>query len=616
LGYIININQNSTTELNLKKMLAREYLYRNNIKIYSNSNQILLPPTTLSNISLEPDFPGFTTQTPKMEDIPRRVTNLESYAQLERLGFRIQSFRASDDKRMRKFQKVHYQLVRHYSNARSTADEFPRDTYVQLDIARNQLRLIGPNVWPAGVGNWIDINVKRPIIKKTYTDVYAIMRNADKINRQYEQNLFKTKSQEFIVVKDIPIGISDSQELICYQKTDVEPRIGVWGGTGFAKTWTIHGFVERAYWYWDVRPMIFNDSQTETLSWSEPNKENPPGVVPLLSVLNEEPRPMPTVYVTPTAEGMEEPVAMEDKGIGYKISLPFDEIVLNTYRYFDLKGSEKYFDKIRLQLLSAARQSPQDVLNLFNSVVPQNLKASRDMFAAIITQLYKQNIVDVWSKVPSSWKIYLNNKYLGSYSPMLACAITGIIPVLETEHLQTKGYFPQYFQYFANDIYEKQNKDPLLVKNQLSLWCVVDEIMDISAKGRRTAAAEILSTIQRKGRYRRIGSIIASQFYDKIQDEVKYNCWTVLCFNCKEAEQICNHYGLDSNLKKRIKRLKKFEFMAYTTMGEFVVYDMDGSRRKDKGPFFCTSLAPLSRHSKPMKGIDEQPKSKRKRRAG
>lgn len=590
-------------------MLAREYLFRNRIKLIANGTRILPPPTSLSNISLEPDLPGFWTYDIEKDDISRNIVEVKSYPQLERLGFRIQSMQAKD--RMRKFQKVHYELVRQYANARPTADQFPRDTYVQLDLARKQIRLIGPNIYPSGVGAWIDLQVRRETHAVEYEDVYSVMQNADKINRRYEQEVFKTKSQEFVVLNEIPVMVTDAQELVCYQKTDVEPRIGAWGGTGFGKTWWLHGFVERSYWYWDIRPMICNDSQTETLSWRKPNNEDPPSIMPLLNTFNEEPRPLPIVYLTPSAEGMETPV-LEDEGLGYKISLPFKEIVLNTNRYFDLKGSDKYFDTLRHSLLSV-NPTPDELVNWFNNTTPQPPKPSRQMFTAIIQQLYKQKIIDIWAKVPSEWKIYLDDQFVGKYNPMLASALVGLIPVLETEYLQTKGYFQQYFQYFANDIYEKQNKDPLLKKNELRLWFVIDEIMDISTKGKRTLASEILSSIQRKGRFRRIGSIVASQFYEKIQDEIKYNCWTVICFNCKEAEQVVNHYGLDNNLKERIKRLKKFELMAYTTMGEFIVYDMEGNRRKDKGPFFGHALAPLSRHSRPIKEVKKSKKKEASR---
>jgi hypothetical protein len=589
------------------KHLTREFLQHNELYIYANNKRIL----TTTEVAEMPEIPlpSFLVGD-KPDLLPPKIRDITSVPVLRRLNLGVISKPVPVHLRTRKDMKKMYVLRRmDYEEQNKYLEQMPKDTRVRHDTANNRVQLVGPNVGLTGCTDWMDITweVKEKEDTKKYADIYEIIANSKKIMRKYKKDTLMSETKERYYIKDLPIMITDSNEILCIPSPETttldEPRIGVWGKTGFGKTVLIHGILDRAIAYWGVRVAAFNDSQSETGEWcnADPNNGMDYKLVYNLKKLDETAVGMNIVYLTPNTHDTHN-ILHEADGIGYKISLPFDEIITNSHMYFDLQGSSKYFSAIKDQVINC--QTPEEIAQLFAEAKPTPPKQSVEMVYSIMNDLHQKKIIDRWSGVPSRWKVYYQNNYIGSYNPVIACLVAGIVPVIETSDLLNKGYFPQYFSYFARDLFNKQLNDPFFVNNSIKTWVYVDELADISRQGKYTLASDILEQLQAKGRKRGIGTIVANQNYSQVQQKIRTNVRYTFCFSTPEADKVCYDLGLDREVVERIKDLNRLEFMAYTN-DIFSKYDFDGNKSFIKGPVFGTLLPPLSTHTPPRKSNEK-----------
>ena len=478
---------------------------------------------------------------------------------------------------------------------------FPSDHVIKFDTANNELLMVGPNAGSRGVGIWVKMKIPRQAPHTAITNILDVYKNQQQIMDGYKNSLYGTRGRKWISTKtEIPFMISESYELVCIRKLGDEPRIGFWGQSGYGKTTMKHVIEDRAFHnpHWNVKLALMNDSQKEFGSYCLPNDP----MVEVLKRFNEKPMPLPIVPLTPNVDGVDE-VMFEEYGIGFKMALPFDEVITNSHKYFeDLQGTGKYFTPLADKLLGC--QTPEEVLEVFmNKGAPEIYQpplGSIKKMRALLNQLYEREIIDRWCGVPSKWRVKHNGKVM-EFNPVTACLMAGLVPVIETADILAKKEFPQLFQYYAMDIYNKQ-VTPHFVDNNITIWLDIEEILDITGKGKKqTMASEAVKLIQTKGRQRRIGTLIATQNYSHVPERIRTNCNYIMCFNTtREAKDICNDYGFKSPIKDRIKKLDKFECMAYSQDG-FRVYGIDGNIDIKNGPIFGKALPPLSLHEKPNK---------------
>jgi hypothetical protein len=586
-----------------------EFLLKNSTQITAGGNEILLPPHPIFEYTQQPDKPFFYVQSGKEERLERKIKDSTSASELRMIGFGVVS-------RPSKIQNKRYQSKSYFLKRLDEGDSYlqamPRDTKWRHDLANQQIQLVGPNVGNYGYSNWVQLHWKNEADRTPiYSTVRDIIDNKEQIMRKYHRDKWGTLTKEKVIIEDLPVMITESNEILCIPvqtpSQQDEPRIGIWGMTGFGKTMLLHGLVDRAIHHWDVKCAVCNDSQSETGEWCRPdiNMGKDYGLPYMLNKLNEQPAGLPSVYLTPNTYTTTD-IMHEADGIGYKISLPYGEIVLNAHYYLDLQGSAKYFEAIKDQLITA--KTPEEVGDIFAASLPTPPKPSVVMVRAHMNDLYQKRIIDRWCGVPSGWSVYRRGRLVGKFNPLIACLVAGVTPILETSDLLNKNYFAPYFSYFARDLFEKQLKDPYFNEHQLRTWVVVDELTDIAKGGKVTMASDQLELLQSKGRKRRIGTIVATQNYSQVPEKIRTNVRYTFCFNTAESDKICYDIGLGATGPEanRIKKnsdqggLGRYEFMAYTK-DQFVLYDFDGNRSYTQGPVFGTLLPPLSTHSAPMR---------------
>ena len=572
-------------------------------RLYANGERILKPiHTPFKNIVQ--DKVGFWV-TNNDELLERKIRIIKSMSELNDMGWGIVSLPA--EKKSWRRQIVQYDLAKLNHSGEGFIKLFPQGHHIKYDVANKQLQLNGPNAGPNKCGQWKKMEQKfEERAKKQYRSVLEIISNKEKIIDRYKKNIWGDTRQEYVHIKEIPFVISEANEVVCIPQLKDEPRFGVWGSAGNGKSTLIQGIIDRAYHnpYWNVHPAILNDVKPETWEWCTPNRDHSVE----LAKLNETPKPLPLVYLHPITDDKVEPIHNRE-GVGFKISFPFEEIIKNPEDYFpDLKGTAKYFDARKKDFLECDNPTPDKIVEVFankgtkDNPTPSMYRPPKNSIIKVrglMNQLYSRNILDTWTGIASKWRI-LKNDLDRFYDPITACMVAGLVPVFVTDNLIQKGYFPAYFRYFAMNLFNQQYEDPYFRENEIKTWFVIDEILAISKRGKHTPASEALEKIQTEGRQRRIGTMVATQNYTKVQDRIRTNCNFIVCFSTPEAKQIVSDYGMDRNNVKRINRLHKFECMAYAKDEYFIVYDMDGNRREDRGPIYGEALFPLSTHSAPV----------------
>lgn len=580
-----------------KHSVARQVLDSRNVEMFAGQEQILkyrnAPRYDLSNlttaIEVVPDLEA--TKTPKIN----RITN---YEKLRSLGFSIISKKARG--KYFKQQHVKYLLARSFSGLKhiNHMPSHPEQHHAEFDTANMRLRLVGRNAGPRGRGKWVYIEKKIKRKKKDVPsfDVEDYMEKPMNIIENVEK-LFLALPEEPILIEipELPTIVTDAGELVCIPQTKDEPTLAAVGQKRSGKSFLLHSIVDRAYWKkdWDKKIVCLNDSLRETGTWSLPNKGQ--DFIPHLNALNETPRPLPIIHIHPM---LNEPLEiLHEKEIGFVMSLPFKQVMQNFPKYFDLEKSQVYFEKIIPYLLES--NNLKSMLEIIDEYIkhPQ----TKDKIYAHLTSLFNKKIMDINTDTPSSWRLKTPG-FSAEYNPITACLVAGVIPVLDSGKILTKKYYPQYFRYIAEDIFQRQSQDPYFRMKNLQVWVVMEEILDVAESGKPTVATEITKKMVTQGGPKRIGFLCATQNFSKIEYRARTNMKYVFTFvNPGEANLICSQYNIASYWRDEIKSLGTHECVAITTE-EFVVYTPDGKKYKSKGPFKGKAVPTLSLHKAPMEG--------------
>jgi hypothetical protein len=251
--------------------------------------------------------------------------------------------------------------------------------------------------------------------------------------------------------------------------------------------------------------------------------------------------------------------------------------------------------------LLARCESPDEAIGVVEeSDLHTNVKAK---IIAAMTKFFNSKILDFNTGVPSMWTVQTPS-FEGTYNPVTASLLAGIVPSLYTEQLMPKDFYPQYFKYIVEDLFVRQSTDPYFAGNQLQIWLFIDEVLDVASRENKTVATQILKELVTQGGPKRIGTFMATQNFLKIEERVRSNIKYLFAFvNPSEAASIASQYSLSREWAEEIKTLRKFECVAITTE-EFVVYDAQGRKRRSKGPFKGKAVPPLSMHRAPRDAIE------------
>ena len=599
---------------------SKYLLKEKNIEIYQGGNRILAPDNIYASV------PGFFIKDKPLEplvnfselrDIPKSVRNINSYDEVKsKFRLVLNSYEARQ--RWYKLQRVVYKLEKIEKMGPNTLTNIPREHKVEWDIVNKRVRLTGLSAGPHRVGNWIYYSQKSD---KTYaknpgssTDLVSIWKD-----------FYGEESEEIelpkIRINEIPIMLSEGGELICIERKADQPVIGYVGSRGCGKSMSMHRMEDQAYWRWGNYVCHLNDKLQETKEWCLPinYSQTHKGVYEnefekTLRKIGEEPRPLPMVYVYPNTDRLKS-VVYEEEGVSIKISLPFREIIRNYGRFFKGKkewempgATGKWFRLLEDELSKSEsiKEVEELIYKTLNPETKKGVEGVAEKMFSIIDSVFREEILDINTKIGSKLTVVKSGIEKENYYPIPALMKARLVPSFITSNLVTKDYFPQYFKFIIDDIFNLQISDSYFSRNKAVIWVAVDELEGITQKG--SGANESLSRLATEGRNNRIGLLYATQLYNKIPEQIRTNTTVLLTYRYNNSEivnTIANDFDLGDSWKEEIKNLdKEKRECIIMTSDKLISYNLrDGGREKIDEVRKGIPLPPLSLHKKPLEGL-------------
>ncbi|CAK0756806.1 type II restriction enzyme [Azospirillaceae bacterium] len=402
-------------------------------------------------------------------------------------------------------------------------------------------------------------------------------------------------------IKDIPIMITNENELLCIPKTDEVKHWGVTGQTGTLKTMLLNAGLSWDYWHIGTCCINFNDYQMDSFEWSFPTDS----YIYLLNKFHIKPRPSPIVYVFPSTKTLQMD-KRDERFPNIKMTIPLEEAIKNVKDYWKLEKAEKYLVNIMEDLIECT--SIGEIKNVIDENFPdKNQSGLRFKLLNIFQTFFTHNMLNV--SVPEA-PAYLEygDKYGNTYHnyaiPTLIRA--GLIPSIQTSDLRNQPYFSAYMRFILENIYDNQYHDEYFKDKKISLF--VDEIDKLWMGDNGHLIKESLGLIGTNGRKARIGLRWATQHYDKVPDQIRGNTKYLFISrknDAKEVNEINKDFDIPKSMKEDILRLVTdagrgiFEMVAVTTE-KFAIYDLVTGERS------YTSMAkrgflipPMARHRVP-----------------
>jgi hypothetical protein len=477
---------------------------------------------------------------------------------------------------------------------------------IEYDETNERIRLIGRNTGPLSVGPWIYIS---PRTKKENSIGHM---SVEKKKRMLLSKYMAIEEVPDIVhIPEIPVMISSRGEIVCLEEAKDEPVIGIVGVRGSGKTVLAHSILDHAWWKKpNLRLTILNDSLVQTMPWTMPCSIVENSNIPQSNIftkgiakIGEHPLPMPCVFLHPNTDTLKETVLPREE-ISFKTTIPFEHLIQN-YDYFlrgkkewDLGKSAPYFRNIKEDLVKCKTlEEIEEVLNV--AVEEEKLnKQSKDKIFSVLIDIFNQRILDVNTDIPANWKVQKKGDEAVELNPVLACMEAGVVPIVMTQNLLPKEYFPQYMRYFIDSIFEYQVNE-VKFRGE-STWMFIDELPDISSTENRTVAAYSLRRCVTEGRNPKLGTIFALQNWTKVDPLIRNNTTHLFTYinKSKEAAAITKDFDLPSHLQRDILSLQKFRMIGMTHE-KFVVYSPDGERYLTDEPIKGMAIMPLSQHQAP-----------------
>ncbi|MBI5803362.1 hypothetical protein HY448_01610 [Candidatus Pacearchaeota archaeon] len=547
-----------------------------------------------------------------------KIRLIESYDDLMRMGFQISRQRA-----INKFffkQQVEYFLVKTSSNYPHIG-YIPQEHKIEYNYAENWIRLIGRN--STGKKVYLKRRVPKTYHRETKLEDYP------NIYEQYIQDMHPftyQEEEEKISIPEIPVLLTE-QFLVCIPQMKDNPTIGVFGKKGMGKSLFLHGLADRVHHKWHKRVAILNDGVAfQTKSWSLPwDYDKHKNFIKWLEQIGETTRPLSCVYLFPSVYDLTN-IEFENE-VGFKIALPWRDIMEQPNQFFEgtkdeMHKSEKYVKNLIFDNKENVRpdgliyvKNLDDIQRLVNektwveqtvisgkSQLIQRQEAytipetSRTMIFGLLKELYISKIFDVNTNIPSKWIVEYNGEKFAFY-PWNACLFADIVPILITNKLRFNKYYAPYERFILNDIFKNQDND-IIKRNNIELWCFIDEIQDIL---RHLPSLQSFTMINKEARNNRMGIVYATQDTGDITRDIWITTDYVMSFKqmSTQASEIANNYDLMKYQQKDLIKLKKYEAMIAGKL--LVTYDAEGNREEidDGTPFKGIIFPSVSQHSAP-----------------
>jgi len=412
-----------------------------------------------------------------------------------------------------------------------------------------------------------------------------------------------TSRYKKLLIKDIPIMITNENELLCIPRSDEVKHIGVTGQTGTLKTMLLNSLSSWDYWHIGNCCINLNDYQRDSFEWSLP-------AVSYLKILNRfhiKPCPTPIVYVFPSTKTLQ--ISEKDKRFPIiKMTIPLEEAIKNVKDYWKLDKSEKYLVNITEELLDCS--SISEIQSVINENFPyKNQEGLRFKLLNIFQTFFTHKMLNVSIPEDPAFLDY-EDKYGNKYHNYVIQTLmrAGLVPSVQTSDLRNQPYFSAYLSFIVNTLYDNQYHDEYFKNKIVSLF--VDEIDKTWMGNNGNLIKNALSLIGTNGRMARIGLRWSTQYYEKVPDQIRGNTKYLFISrknDAKEVNEIRKDFDIPKSMDKDILRLVSdpnkgiFEMVAVTTE-KFSLYDLETGRRSYTLPNSAKRgflIPPMARHRVP-----------------
>jgi hypothetical protein len=398
-------------------------------------------------------------------------------------------------------------------------------------------------------------------------------------------------------IKGIVLGVTDTGKIITIPEFKECKHYGIFGLTGFGKTMISHSIIEYLYYDLDYRGFIANDYKPETFIWSAPSASKL--LKRKLSYFHREPSPLPVVMVIPETKEKYVPYFKTPK---VNTSLDYNFVMDNLSYFVDLGGSEKYFQALDLSHCKTLEDAEEEFKKKQKQgIIPDSKTINKDVkpkIMLVLRMLFKEKIVSFDKKVVKKIRIS-NDDSVDTPIPQLIR--TNVIPVLVTTILKDTPYFGDYFKVIIDDLLKHQQSDQRFKKN---LFIFIDEISQLYSQSKNPRVMESLRAIATQGRIRNISMIYAGQNISRVDNDIISNTHYGIHFNLNSDQDLRlfqKNYGLAKKSVDKIKKLKKFEFMA-ATKEHFNLYDPQNDFNVEQTKMVTGILIPPASHHLPPSG--------------
>lgn len=539
---------------------------------------------------------------------------------LKRYGLKLISYPVGD-RRWYSKQQVAYLITDRNTAQGMPISSMPPEHHIQIDFSNRVLQLVGKNASPNYKGPVIRFGTRRTSVNVSREEVQDreyYRNNYNKIIKR-ERGYDVYSAEDFIPIAEIPVLFSITGELICIPEDANEYVILIVGERGKGKTFLLNSISSRFFWKWSISLAHINDSLNQCNDWALPQFEKT--FVHQLRKIGEHPMPMPVVFLYPESYTFNnDDVFLKQTGISQTVSYPFETAAQNWENTFGrakkqwkMENSSILFRMMAKEKIFDDCSNEEDVIKKIalydlNKEYLQKMKISNNSKTKIIqvlSDLFNQRFIDIVTHTPAIWSVKSTTKNVSlNLAPIPALMSAGLVPVLKTDNLKGQPQREAYWKFIIDELFRCQTEEPFFRENNIRTYVVADELTDIASTVRRDVASQSLINIATQGRMKRMGLLATTQYYARINPEIKENAQYCFCLRLKDQARLIREsfpHITDSHIEQ-LQNLEKFQVMGITTEN-FIAYDSDGNRRiVDRDEMVIgTAVPPLNQHSPPRK---------------
>ena len=587
---------------------ARYRLMQNNMKIYHNSTRILEPINFFDKWDYKPFHSEIIKGMPLLDELPDTVLMRDYDEFVDKTNLMVSARRPT--RLLFGGQKVEYYICMP-STFKRNVDEIPRGHYIEVDVANNKVRLIGPN----SLGNWF--TYKKSIVGLGYYNRGEYFSEPDPAYEDLVKdsiNYDGIEIQKKIPIEELIIGVDMyTGKIVCIPEENFNPIIGIFGIRRSGKSWTITRLLDNIYHKWKKKCIVMDDPMremdTHCLEWKNKSFINQ------LSKIGETTRALPLVFLHPKTSTLKNIMCKEE--VGYEIVMSFKEMIQDYENV--LKGKENWefnktgvyfrnllyddYGRVRGDGLASCKDL-KDIKELVEEL-PKKLTGVKDKIVNVMKDILNSKILDISNKRLSSyWGVEFQDGTKMKYHPWSACLATDIIPVIVTADIRHHFFYPQYMKFIMEDIFKNQTENELFIRNNSEIFMFFDEVTSVIDSKNPTVANSTFERIVRESGPARIGMVYATQDIDLVPKFVRKQSTYILAFNqdAEGANVLVNDFAALNAIKHDLKTLKTFECVAFSKISPFHLYDAEGNMESViNKPIKMMTFPPLSSHKAPKK---------------